>query len=192
MWTVLAPLLIFVVVLLFQLGKQKENFQTDASGNTIDASGNIIDASGSPVIPASTNIQLTFSDLLKLFKASTPAIQTTTPAVQTKTSTLEEAIKAVISKPPTLRDAIQDVVAKTPDTSAELYQKLRPSVLLDIKSQLQGAPFEPPAPIRSTAGCDMSSDAMAQGVEMMDAKSSLENNSDYIRKDSIPCYGCSL
>lgn len=171
MWTVLAPLLIFVVVLLFQLGKQKENFQTDASGNTLDASGNVIDASGSPVTPSSTNIQLTFSDLLKLFKASTPTIQTKTP---------------------TIKEAIQEVIAKTPETPTQLYEKLRPSILLDIKSQLQGAPFEPAAPIPSSAGCDMSSDAIAQGVEMMDAKSNLENNAEYIRKDSIPCYGCSL
>ena len=171
MWTVLAPLLIFVVVLLFQLGKQRENFQTDASGNVLDASGNIIDASGAPVPSTSTNIQLTFSDLLKLFKASTSTIET---------------------KKPTLKEAIQEVVAKRPDTPTQLYEKLRPSVLLDIKSQLQGAPFEPAVPILSSTGCDMSSDSIAQGVEMMDAKSSLENNSDYIRKDSIPCYGCSL
>jgi hypothetical protein len=171
MWTVLAPLLIFVVVLLFQLGKQKENFQTDASGNVLDASGNVIDASGSPVTPSPANIQLTFSDLLKLFKASTPAIETKTPSI---------------------KEAIQEVVAKTPETPTQLYEKLRPSVLLDIKSQLQGAPFEPAAPIPSSAGCDMSSDAIAQGVEMMDAKTSLENNAEYIRKDSIPCYACSL
>jgi hypothetical protein len=171
MWTVLAPLLIFVVVLLFQLGKQKENFQTDASGNTLDASGNVVDASGSPVSSPATNIQLTFSDLLKLFKASTPTIQ---------------------AKTPTLKEAIQEVVAKTPETPSQLYEKLRPSVLLDIKSQLQGAPFEPADPIPSSSGCGMSSDSIAQGVEMMDAKSSLENNADYIRKDSIPCFGCSL
>jgi hypothetical protein len=180
MWTVLAPLLIFVVVLLFQLGKTKENFVTDASGNVVDASGNLVDASGN-IIDASgskvststpNNIQLTLSDLLKLFKAATPA------PIETKATTIN--------------DAIQKVVATSPDSSAQLYEKLRPSVLQDIKSQLQGAPFVPADPIPSDAGCDMSSDSIAQGAELMNARGNLENNADYIRKDSIPCYGCSL
>lgn len=172
MWTVLAPLLIFVVVLLFQLGKQKENFATDASGNIIDASGSSVTTSGSKVAASSSSpIQLTFSDLLKLFSATKPQVQATQP---------------------TIKQAIQEVVAKAPDTSAGIYEKIRPSVLQDIKSQLQGAPFEPAAPIASMGGCDAASDAMAQGSELMNAKAGLENNAEYIRKDSIPCYGCSL
>jgi hypothetical protein len=166
MWTVLGPLLLFVVVLLFQLGKTKEHFQTtDASGNTTDASGSTVTTGSTPGM-----IQLSFSDLLKLFSS------TTTPPAQPKTS---------------ITEAIKEVVATNPETPAQLYEKLRPSVLQDIKSQLQGAPFEPAAPI-SSSSCDMSSDAIAQGAELMDAKMSLENNADYIRKDSIPCYGCSL
>ncbi len=165
MWTVLGPLLLFVVVILFQLGKTKEHFATDASGNTTDASGSTVSTSTAGMI------QLSFSDLLKLFSATAPAAQTTQP----KTS---------------ITEAIQEVVATNPETPAQLYEKLRPSVLQDIKSQLQGAPFEPAAPIPSS--CDPSSDAMAQGAELMDAKANLENNAEYIRKDSIPCYGCSL
>lgn len=174
MWTVLAPLLLFVLVLLFQLGRQTESFQTDASGNTVDASGNTVDASGntvkssaSPSLPLSTNIQLSFSDLLKLFKASAP-----TPPV-----------------PPPSRIDPRPI---PPESPRQLYEKLRPAVLFDIKSHLQGAPFEPADPIPSSTGCGMSSDSIAQGVELMHAKSSLEDNSDYIRKDSIPCFGCSL
>lgn len=166
MWTVLGPILIFVVVLLFQLGKNKENFAT-----TMDASGNIVDASGSPVTSSSTgNIQLTISDLLKLFRSATP-----TAPPQPKVS---------------VREAIKEVVTAAPESSAQLYQKIRPSVIQDIKAQLQGAPFEPAAPI--PASCDMSSESVAQGVELMNAKAGMENNADYIRKDSIPCYGCSL
>jgi hypothetical protein len=165
MWTVLGPLLLFVVVLLFQLGKNKETFAVT------DASGNVVDASGSPVPSTSNTIQLTLSDLLKLFKSATPSPPPPPPKVS-------------------VREAIKEVVTKEPNSSAQLYEKIRPSVIQDIKAQLQGAPFEPAAPIPTS--CDMSSDSVAQGVELMNAKASLENNSDYIRKDSIPCYGCSL
>ena len=159
MWTVLGPLLLFVVVILFQLGRTKEAFAT-----TTDASGNIVDASGSPVASSSL-IQLTISDLLKLFTAATPA-----PPPQPKVS---------------ITEAIKEVVAKTPQPS----KQVRPSVLQEIKSQLVGAPFEPAAPV--PVSCDMGSDSVAQGVELINAKVDLVNNADYIRKDSIPCYGCS-
>jgi hypothetical protein len=170
MWAVLGPLLVFVVVLLFQLGKQKENFAT-----TTDASGNVLDASGVPVSATSSTIQLTLSDLLKLFTAATP-----TPPKAPAPSVSTSAIK----------DAIQDAIKPTIETPVQLYQKIRPSVLQDIKTQLQGAPFEPAAPIQ--ASCDTSSDSMAQGVELLNAQADFANNADYIRKDSIPCYGCSL
>lgn len=165
MWTVLGPILVFVVVLLFQLGKKKENFAT-----TTDASGNVVDASGSPVSSTASTIQLTLSDLLKLFKSATPP----PPPTQSNLS---------------VREAIKEVVQKPTESSTQLYEKIRPSVIQDIKTQLQGAPFEPAAPIPMS--CDMSSDSVAQGVELINAKASLENNADYIRKDSIPCYGCS-
>lgn len=168
MWTVLGPLLVFVVVLLFQLGKHTENFAT-----TTDASGNLVDASGTIVSSTKSTIQLTLSDLLKLFKAATP-----TPPPTPSESKIS------------VREAIKEVLPPAPDTSKQLYEKIRPSVIQDIKTQLQGAPFEPAAPISTP--CDMSSDSVAQGVELMNAKASLENNADYIRKDSIPCYGCSL
>jgi len=162
MWTVLGPLLLFVVVILFQLGKTKETFATST-----DASGNVVDASGSPV-GSSSLIQLTLSDLLKLFKAATPAPPPTPPQPKI-----------------TIKDAIQEVVVQKPTTS----KQIRPSILQEIKSQLVGAPFEPAAPIPRP--CTMESDSVAQGMELVNAKVDLVNNADYIRKDSIPCYGCS-
>jgi len=163
MWTVLAPLLLFVIVILFQLGRTKETFVTT------DASGNILDASGSPVGSTSL-IQLTFSDLLKLFKAATP-----TPPAPTKTTS-------------TIKEAIQEVVATNPRRETDVTVK--PSVLQEIKSQIQGAPFEPAVP--TPVMCDMVSDSIAQGVELTNAKADFANNPEYIRKDSIPCYGCTL
>lgn len=164
MWTFLAPLVILVLVLLYQMGT-KENF-------AVDASGNILDASGNPTSSSSNMIQLSLTDLLTLFKSTTPAPSTS------KTS---------------VKDAIAEVVKPTvPETSAQLYEKIRPSVLKDIKANcgdLEGAPYSPPEP---TSSCTDLTDATAQGSEMMNAKLSLENNADYIRKDSIPCYGCSL
>lgn len=164
MWTLLAPLVLLVLVLLYQIGT-KENFAVDASGNTLDASGD-------PTSSSSNMIQLSLTDLMTLFKSTTPAPSTS------KTS---------------IKDAIAEVVKPTvPETSAQLYEKIRPSVLKDIKAScndLDGAPYTPPEP---SSSCADFTNATAQGSELMNAKQSLENNADYIRKDSIPCYGCSL
>ena len=62
MWTLLLPLSILIIVLLYQIGLQ-ENFVTTTT-TTKDASGNIVDASGSTtVVTPSTMIQLSLSDI---------------------------------------------------------------------------------------------------------------------------------
>lgn len=162
MYLVVVALVVLFLVLLYQ-SRTRETFVTDASGNEI-----------------SSNITLSLADLMTLFSlakvSSTPA--TTTPTTTTSTET---------TTPTT---------SSTPSIDAkDFYNQMRPSLLSDVSdivsTKLAGAPFVPPTPVKSEgSSCD--SDSMAQGVEFVDAKVSLEDNSDYIRKDSIPCYNCSL
>jgi hypothetical protein len=55
-----------------------------------------------------------------------------------------------------------------------------------VASELKASQYQSLGPLNS--GSDDCSAATAQGNEY---KTTLENNADYIRKDSIPCYGCS-
>ena len=50
-------------------------------------------------------------------------------------------------------------------------------------SSVQGSPYTPSAPIPNAEPC---SDSAAQGVEFQNALQG------YIKKDEIPCYGCTL
>lgn len=183
MWILLSSLVILVVVLLYQIGTRENFVVSDASGNPVtDASGNPVTVSA----PTST-IQLTFADLLTLFKTSSTPV----PSAPVVTTTTTPA-----ATPNTITSAFPQMTTTAPiETADEFYEKIRPSLIKDIKNtittQLEGAPFSAAAPVQNTCGGGCS-DAMAQGVELTNAKQSLENNSDYIRKDSIPCYNCSL
>lgn len=177
MWILLSSLVILIVVLLYQIGT-RENFvtSTDASGNAVS------DASGSTVSAPISTIQLTFADLLTLFKTAPTPMPTPSPATNQNPNIITSAMPEMTTTAPI-------------ETADEFYAKIRPSLIQDIKNtistQLEGAPFSAAAPVQGSCGGGCS-DAMAQGVELANAKQSLENNSDYIRKDSIPCYNCSL
>jgi len=172
MWKVLAPLIVLIVVLLVQL-QVAESFvasstgsttSTDASGNPIDASGNVITKTTTQA-PTGSTIALTLSDLLALFKAaSTPA-----PSA------------------PSASSAPVAPVTEKPKTTAEIYSEIQPKLMSDItgvmNTYMSGSPYTPSAPIPSMAPC---SDAAAQGIEYQNAMH------EYIKKDEIPCYGCTL
>lgn len=160
MWKILAPLIVLVVVILFQIG-HTENFATSSSST--DASGNSTDASGNVSSSSSSTITLSLSDLLSLFKYSTPTTSTTT--------TTEE-------KPTTI----------TSQTPQDFYTGIRSDLLSDVKgvvrSELVGSPYSPATGSScSDAPC---SDSAAQGLEYQNAMQ------DFIKKDEIPCYGCTL
>jgi hypothetical protein len=165
MWKILGPLIVLVLVLLFQIGRT-ENFATTSGSSSTDASGNSTDASGNTTSSStSTTITLSLSDLLSLFKYSTP----TTTSASTTSSETETPTK---------------IESQTPQ---DFYTGIRSDLLSDVKgvvrSELVGSPYSPAAPLSCGAPC---SDSAAQGVEYQNALQ------DYVKKDEIPCYGCSL
>lgn len=186
MWKVLLPLGLLLVVVLLQL-KRTEGFyggrasysgskshdasgnNVDASGNCVDASGNPTDASGCPVKKSSTSntITLTIADLLALFSASSSSATTTT--------TTAAAIPAATAKAP---------------SGTDFYNKIRPSLIKDIKNAVDDELDEQDD---GDSGCNGGcSPSMMQGAELNNALKNIQYSQEFIRKDSIPCYGCSL
>ncbi len=169
MWKVLIPIILLVVALLFQL-QVRESFTT----TTTDASGNPTDASGNVTKPASSTITLSLADLLSLFKASAGAgTGTTTSGTTTGGTTSTMFYTTTTTTPPTTASSATAGSAAGAGSTVDGVSS----------SNLSGSPYEPSLPIPSEAPC---SDAAAQGVEFQNALQ------DYIKKDEIPCYGCTL
>ena len=172
MWKVLAPLIILVIILMIQLqvsesfttGSGSSRTSTDASGNTTDASGNQITTPS-----AKTTISLSLADLLTLFKVTAPA-----PA--------PVPVPAPAPTPTTSTTMIQDET-----TPSEFYNKIRPQLLNDIigitNTNMSGSPYEPAGPLPCDAPI---SDSAAQGAELQNVLK------DYVKRDEVPCYGCTL
>ena len=167
MYKLVVALVILLLVLIYQ-SRTREAFATDASGNV-----------------AASNITLSLTDLMTLISLTKTPTEThiVTPTVTPTSTPITDTTTSTTPTPSSSIDA------------TDLYKQIRPSLLSDLSSivgeKLSGAPYVPPAPVSSQAkSCN--SDSMAQGVEFADAKVNLEDNSDYIRKDSIPCYNCSL
>lgn len=162
MWKVLAPLIVLVIVLLIQL-QVSESFVTES---TITMTTK--DASGN-TLDSSGNI----------------ITSTTTPATSTISLTLADLLalfKAATPPPPP-----PPPQAPAPPSSKDLYNEIQPKLMSDIQgvmsTYLSGSPYTPAAPLPSAAPC---SDSAAQGMEYQNALN------DYIKKDEIPCYGCTL
>lgn len=82
--------------------------------------------------------------------------------------------------------------AKTPAIDAKAaYTQIQPTLLTDmttaVRTGLQGSSLTSTADASATTSATPSTD---QGCELQDAKRAFLK--DYIRKDSVPCYGCSL
>ena len=199
MWKLLLPLLILLVVALIGV-RSYENFVSysgnlyDASGNiignigdkSIDPAGNILDASGNVVGNINTTgatgsgtsqsglITLSLTDLLSLIGGSSAS----TATVSSDTSS---ASASTTQSSTTSNDAIN------------MYNQIKPSLISDISTAVRtgiaGAPYTPAAPV---AGGGICSESSAQGAELQSAQANLIDSNEYIRKDSIPCYGCTL
>lgn len=189
MQNLLFPLLILLVVSFIGV-KTYENYVSysgklyDASGNVVDSSGNILDSSGNVIgtatLPSGSSsglITLSLTDLMTLFgkSASSPF----RPIVQTDTTQ---------TSPP---------ATTVTNNAIDMYNQIKPTLLADIRNASTvtlGAPYTPAEPVgngRGGSGCSDSS-AQAQGSELQSAQADMINSNEYIRKDSIPCYGCSL
>jgi hypothetical protein len=140
----------------------------DASGNTVDASGNAVTTRGTGTI------NLSLADLITLFGST--ATGTSAPPAAT---------------PPSNNPA--------PSTTAgqDFYNQFRPMLLEDINKAIEAkatvAPVTVPVPVPMNLEDDAScSPSLQQGTDFSTAQNNIQYNQEYIRKDSIPCYACSL
>ena len=138
----------------------------DASGNAVDASGNAVTTRGSGTI------NLSLADLITLFGST--ATGTSAPPAAT---------------PPSNNPA--------PSTTAgqDFYNQFRPMLLDDINKAIEAKATVTPAimPVPITVEDDAScSPSLQQGTDFSTAQNNIQYNQEYIRKDSIPCYACSL
>ena len=84
--------------------------------------------------------------------------------------------------------------ATSAQSAKDFYEEIKPSLLEDIRTtiskQFAGSPYSSLGPM--STGYDGSSAACAQGNELSNVTRNIVDSNDYIRKDSIPCYNCSL
>ena len=159
---------ILIVVVLIRIYYMNENYQ-DASGNVMDSSGNMV--------------TLSLSDLFNAmrFSASMPgtAAQTQTPAKAS--APINANTNAPVSGTWTGSGSWGGPPGSVTATGS------MNQMIVDRSTT------QPPQP---TAGpCDAGSGSISQCDGACDAMSSPGapfNMNDYIRKDSIPCYGCTL
>jgi hypothetical protein len=176
----IVALVFLIVIILYQVYAMNESFTTDASANEVavtrDASANQVsvftkDASGNEV-------RLSLSDLFGLlgpFKT-----KQSEPAPAPATDAAADATAPIVATP---------TLASTKEVEDRIAKAVSKQVKDDLMSQ------------RSTdelydkyAPCDLT-DAEAQGQEFQKVHPRPSNQpdmSEYIRKDSIPCWNCSI
>jgi hypothetical protein len=213
MWKLLVPLLILLVVALIGVNTY-ENYVSysgnlyDSSGNIVgnigenkvDPSGNIVDASGQVIgnlsqtgantagVAQSGLITLSLTDLLTLFGKSSAAKVTGT----TGTTGATGAGTGATGAGATGTGAVTS--STTTNNVIDMYNQIKPSLISDVSDAVRrgiisGAPYTPAGPVSGGGVC---SDSSAQGAELQSAQATMIDSNEYIRKDSIPCYGCSL
>ena len=148
---------------------------TTNTRTTRDASGNAVDASGNAVTTRGTGtINLSLADLITLFGST--ATGTSAPPAAT---------------PPSNNPAASTTAGQ------DFYNQFRPMLLDDINKAIEAkatvAPATVAAPVTTTVEEDVScSPSLQQGTDFSTAQNNIQYNQEYIRKDSIPCYACSL
>jgi hypothetical protein len=141
----------------------------DASGNPTDASGNTVNR------PSSGMINLSLSDLITLFGS-------------TATGT---------SAPPAAAAPPSNNPSPTSTAGQDFYNQFRPMLLDDINKAIEAKIIATPTTSTTTASGSTQSDtscspSLQQGTDFSTAQNNIQYNQEYIRKDSIPCYACSL
>lgn len=179
----IAVLAILIIVILYEVYGQTESFRnagtTDASGNVVrrDASGNIArtDASGN-------DIQISLTDLYGLlgpFRMDASGNPIKTETKDANASSIKAAAPAAVAQSNISLNEITDRISK--------------SVAKQVKDDL-AAQHSMDEVYDKYAPCDLT-DAEAQGQEYEKVKprpSDKPDMSQYIRKDSIPCWNCSV
>jgi len=155
---------------------------TDASGGRIDASGNRLrDASGATVT-------LSLSDLIKALSFSN------------KTGSPEDALK-----PPIFTSSTNVLPVAVGEGKSVLDKETENRLSKNIVTQLKDELLAQRATTNISEGCDSGSgsnscasescgtNSCSQGSEYLaNSPGAPFNSNDYIRKDSIPCWGCTL
>ncbi len=145
----------------------------------VDASGTRVDASGS-------RITLSLSDLFSLIGGG----NTTTSSTTSSTRSTTQAVQP-----------IQVGQGGIPESSfdQQFYSNLKGTILSDVRQTVrdtlqsssagQGGAARNAGPVLTDSCID--SVAAQQGADFMRYIPG-KNPADYIRKDSVPCYGCSI
>jgi hypothetical protein len=85
-----------------------------------------------------------------------------------------------------------------PSTTAgqDFYNQFRPMMLDDINKAIEAkaatSSSATPTPVIITEEDASCSPSLQQGTDFSTAQNNIQYNQEYIRKDSIPCYACSL
>ena len=168
-----------ITVILWQVYKQTESF----SSGTLTAT----DASGTPVATDASGNQIML-DLPALWKALSPF-------------RLQDASGSqVLARSTESTPSVTQPSDSSAQQTEEITKRIASTVATQIKDQLLAkratdSPLDMMTPSRY-APCDLDSglsDATAQGTELQAARPALQPDmSQYIRKDSIPCWGCTL
>ncbi len=170
----IAVLIFLIVMILYEVYSDSESF-TDASGNRIvakDASGNVVakDASGN-------EIKMSLGDLFallgpfKMADASGNTIKAAAPAATKPTEASTKEIEDRIAKA-VAKQVKDDLISQR--AVDEVYDKYAPCDLTDAEAQGQDYEKQYPRPLMGLRN--------HQQPDM----------SEYIRKDSIPCWNCSV
>ena len=152
----------FLIVILFASSLLFTESFVDASGTNVDASG--------------SKITLSLADLFSLIGGRSSTTTTPTTTIISPSSTSNSG---------------------TPESSfdQQFYTNLKGTILSDVRQtvrdtlQSQGGATVNAGPVLTDSCIDSASSQ--QGADFMRYIPG-KNPADYIRKDSIPCYGCSL
>lgn len=171
----IVALVFLIVIVLYQVYASEESFTSrDASGNPVVTTK---DASGNPVVTtkdASGNeIRLSLSDLFGLLGP----FKTTTPESKPAPTVPEKETPPVTSSTSVSLKEIEDRIAKS------VSKQIKDDLLSQRSTDVVYDKYAP---------CDLT-DSEAQGQEFDKVKPSPQPDmSEYIRKDSIPCWNCSI
>ncbi len=185
---VIGVLALLVLVAIFL---RTEGFVgVDASGSRVDASGSRVDASGSTVAlrqdGSGNMITLSIADLLRALSSSAERPNTVTKTAVISTS---ETV------PPPSPSTFPRFSAPSAGLSSEDEKRISATVAKQVKDSLLAerstTPVLPTA--AASSGKQPESNSCAQGMDYSENSPFAPwNDPNYVRKDSIPCWGCTL
>lgn len=199
----IAALIILIVVILYQVYAKTDSFAADASGNvmTVDASGNGVASNA-----IEGDLKISLSDLFgllgpfKMDASGNPILTKVAQDASGNASSITAPAPAAVPSSALSAQEITDRLAKAVSKQVkddlisqysldDIHNKYAPCDLTNSEAQgqeyarQQPQPLPSPQPDSSTCGQALSNtSSYGGGVDM----------SEYIRKDSIPCWNCAV